>query len=150
MGDNAYFRAPIKWLNEDETVGVCVASYVRGGHGLCVDRRFVRNRTGESTLSQHASATMWMVIYRGREGRGGGGGDWRVEPGGKGCAIIRSLRGGMHSVVETLSLRIQAEPPNRGRTDREHLYHTQVRGGGVLLCDLRLILPVTHDRANER
>lgn len=69
-----------------------------------------------------------MVIYRGRDGRGG---DWRVEPGGKGCAIIRSLRGGMHSVVETLSLRIQAEPPNRGRTDREHLYHTQVRGGGA-------------------
>lgn len=51
MGDNAYFRAPIKWLNEDETGGVCVASYVRGGHGLCVYRRFVRNRTGESTLS---------------------------------------------------------------------------------------------------
>lgn len=35
----------------------------------------------------------------------------RAEPGGKGCAIIRSLRGGMHSVVETLSLRIRAEPP---------------------------------------
>lgn len=42
----------------------------------------------------------------------GGGENQRVEPGGKGCAIIRSLRGGMRSVVETLSLRIQAEPPN--------------------------------------
>lgn len=30
---------------------MCVASYVRGGHDLCVDHRFVRNRTGESTLS---------------------------------------------------------------------------------------------------
>lgn len=42
----------------------------------------------------------------------GGEENQRVEPGGKGCAIIRSLRGGMHSVVETLSHRIQAEPPN--------------------------------------
>lgn len=60
--------------------------------------------------------------------RGGGGENWRAEPGGKGCAIIRSLRGGMHLVVETLSLRIQAEPPNPpvpadGRTVR-YLYVT--------------------------
>lgn len=51
----------------------------------------------------------------------GGGGNWRVEPGGKGCAIIRSLRGGMHSVVETLSLRIRAEPPNSPVTREEGL-----------------------------
>lgn len=62
----------------------------------------------------------------------GGGGQW-VEPGGKGCAIIRSLRGGMQSVVEALSLRIQAEPPDRGRTDREHT-HPQVRECSSVTC----------------
>lgn len=89
-----------------------------GGH----EQRFVRNRMGESTLSP----TRLRDDVNGdiqRKGWGGGGGQ-RVEPGGKGCAIIRSLRGGMHSVVEALSLRIQAEPPNRGRTGREHLYDT--------------------------
>lgn len=53
------------------------------------------------------------LLYGDVQGKGGREGEnWRVEPGGKGCAVIRSLRGGMHSVVETLSLRIRAEPPN--------------------------------------
>lgn len=51
------------------------------------------------------------LLYGDVTGEGRGGENWRVEPGGKGCAIIRSLRGGMRSVVETLSLRIRAEPP---------------------------------------
>lgn len=46
----------------------------------------------------------------------------------------------MRSVVETLSLRIRAEPPNspgatEGRTLREYLYVTDT-GKGVLKCDL--------------
>lgn len=96
--------------------------------GLCV------TGWGNPPSPQHASVMMRTVIYRGRDG---GGGVQRVEPGGKGCAIIRSLRGGMRSVAEALSLRIQAEPPNRGRTDREHLYDTHT-GKRVLECDLRL------------
>lgn len=96
-------------LNEGETGGVGIASYVRAGHSLCVCLGFVRSRLGESTLSP--APLYGDVNGDNREGMGGGE-NQRVEPGGKGCAIIRSLRGGMRSVVETLSLRIRAEPPN--------------------------------------
>ena len=65
------------------------------------------------------------------KGKGGGGENWRVEPGGKGCAIIRSLRGGMHSVVETLSLRIRAEPPTSPVATegglRENIFTSQIQ-----------------------
>lgn len=47
------------------------------------------------------------------------GGGLGVEPGGKGCAVIRSLRGGMRSVVGSLSLRIRAEPHKVSREQQK-------------------------------
>ncbi len=78
------------------------------------------------------------------------GENWRVEPGGKGCAIIRSLRGGMCSVVETLSLRIRAEPPNSPvAAEGEYLYVTDT-GKEAPECDffhVSVSLPVCRDCA---
>lgn len=80
--------------------------------------------------------------------RGGWRGNWRVEPGGKGCAIIRSLRGGTRLVVETLSLRIRAETPNpsepaEGRTPR-HPYVTATGKEGTFY-HVRVSSPVWID-----
>lgn len=115
MVDNAYFRAPLSgWMEtkpmaraSPPTSGRGATTYV-STKGLCVTGR------GNPPSLHHASVMMQMVLHRGRDGRVGE--NRRVEPGGKGCAIIRSLRGGMRSVVETLSLRIQAEPPEGGQT----------------------------------